>query len=81
MMVSGGVGAETKVEVLSTPEKMPPTLLYERFYLPDLPEKRLRHTMNRNIVCGGQETVETGTELKTCVKMNSDWGAGFKLMK
>ena len=75
MMISGGSGAETKVEVLSTPEKMP-TLLYERFYLPDLPEKRLRHTMNRNILCGGYETEQTNKQ--TCVRMNSDWGMSLK---
>ena len=76
MMISGGSGAETKVEVFSSPEKMPPTLLYERFYLPDLPEKRLRHTMNRNILCGGYETEQTNKQ--TCVRMNSDWGMSFK---
>ena len=78
MMISGGLGAETKVEVISPLGKMPPTLLYDRFNLPDLPEQRIRHTLKRNILCGGQEELGTGTELKTCVKMNSDWGAGFK---
>ena len=72
MMISGGVGAETKVEVLSPSGKMPPTLLYDRFYLPDLPENRFQHTMNRNILCGGVET------LQTCVRMNSDWGMSLK---
>ena len=71
-MISGGKGAETKVEVLSPPGEIPSTLLHDRFYLPDLPEKRLFHTMNRNIVCGGVETKQT------CVKMNSDWGVSFK---
>ena len=73
MIISGGVGAaETKVEVISPPGEMPSTLLHDRFYLPDLPEKRLYHTMNRNIVCGGVETKQT------CVKINSDWGGSFK---
>ena len=76
MMISGGSGAETKVEVFSSPEKMPPTLLYERFYLPDLPEKRLRHTMNINFLCGGYETEQTNKQ--TCVRMNSDWGMSLK---
>ena len=73
MMISGG--AETKVEVISPAGEMPSTLLHDRFYLPDLPEKRLRLTMNRNIVCGGVDTEQT------CVRMNSDWGESFKCSK
>ena len=76
MMVSGGVGAETKVEVISPLGKMPPILLYDRFYLPDLPEKRFRHTMNINILCGGYETEQKNKQ--TCVRMNSDWGMSLK---
>ena len=72
MIISGGVGAGTKVEVISPSGEMPSTLLHEIFYLPDLPEERTRHTINKNIVCGGVDTEQT------CIRMNSDWGVSFK---
>ena len=73
MMISGGgQGGITfkTAEVLSLSDDLP--LLYP-ISIPDLPEGRVFHTMNNNIICGGY----SARARTTCIKLIRDWGASF----
>ena len=54
MLISGGTGSSTKVEVISPSGNVSCSP-------PDLPQPRYYHTMNNNIVCGGNGGADTKT--------------------
>ena len=61
MLISGGYGSSTIVEVISPSSNVSCSV-------PDLPQPRYGHTMNNNIVCGGVG----GTDTKTsCYQLSS----------
>ena len=54
MLISGGTGSSTKVEVISPSGNVSCSP-------PDLPQPRYYHTMNNTIVCGGNTGIDTST--------------------
>ena len=54
MLISGGTGSSTKVEVINPSGNVSCSP-------PDLPQPRYYHTMNNNIVCGGNGGTDTKT--------------------
>ena len=69
LLISGGGGAREKVELYDTESG-------SSCVLPNLPEQRSLHTMNKNLICGGSYDAN-----RTCIQLkNGEWKTSHTLL-